>query len=66
MKPQDNYRASGRFILAREAGFLKTVGACRRLNLSTTQLLAMRRQMLQQALGVPKLPKLSGQNRAET
>jgi hypothetical protein len=53
-------------ILAREAGFLKTVGARRRLNLSTTQLLAMRRQVLQQALGVPKLPKLSGQNRTET
>jgi hypothetical protein len=44
-------------MLAREAGYLKTVGACRRLNLTTTQLLAMRRQVLQNVLG-GRLPGL--------
>ncbi len=52
-------------VLAREAGFLKTVGACRRLNLSTSQLLALRRQMLQQVLGVNRLPRLSKPEQTE-
>jgi hypothetical protein len=43
-------------ILAREAGYIPTRTACFRLNVTTTELLRMRRQMLEAALGVAKLP----------
>jgi hypothetical protein len=46
-------------LLAREAGFLKTVGACRRLDMTATQLLALRRQALEAALGMASLPALA-------
>jgi hypothetical protein len=46
-------------LLAREAGYLRTRAACQRLRVSTTQLLALRRQALEQALDVVKLPPLA-------
>jgi hypothetical protein len=60
-------RAGGAFLnaeellvlLAREAGYLPTAVACRRLNVSPTQLLVRRRQALEKALEVGKLPLLT-------
>jgi hypothetical protein len=46
-------------ILARESGYMRTAEACRRLNLSAKEMLALRRRMLQQALGTRVLPDLS-------
>ena len=46
-------------LLAREAGYLDTASACRRLSLTRTRLLALRRQLLQKVLVVPRLPRLA-------
>jgi hypothetical protein len=46
-------------LLAREAGFLKTAVACRRLNVSATQLLILRRKALEEALEVMRLPPVA-------
>jgi hypothetical protein len=46
-------------LLARESGYLKTAVACRRLNVSMTQLLALRRKALEEALSVVKLLPLA-------
>jgi hypothetical protein len=50
---------AARVVLAHEAGYLTTPNAARRLNLSNRQFLALRRELIQQALGVPQLPKLA-------
>jgi hypothetical protein len=46
-------------LLAREAGYLDTACACRRLKLTRTRLLALRRRLLQKVLVVPRLPRLA-------
>jgi hypothetical protein len=46
-------------LLAREAGYIPTRTACFRLNVTTTELLRLRRRMLEAALGVAKLPLLA-------
>jgi hypothetical protein len=43
-------------ILAREGGHIPTREACRRLRLSATDLLALRRRMLAQAVGQGFVP----------
>jgi hypothetical protein len=46
-------------IVARERGVIHTSVACRRLNLNVTDLLALRRRLVCQVLGVSKVPLLS-------
>jgi hypothetical protein len=46
-------------LLAREAGYLKTVGACRRLSVDTTRLLELRRKAIEDAMDTPKLPPMA-------
>lgn len=46
-------------ILARERGYIRTSVACKHLDLSITDLLALRRRLICQALGVSKAPLLT-------
>lgn len=46
-------------ILAREAGRITTPIACKRLSLTIKDLLALRRRLLESALGVRPLPPLT-------
>jgi hypothetical protein len=46
-------------LLAREAGYLKTVGACQRLSVSTTRLLELRRKAIEAAMDTSNLPPLA-------
>lgn len=46
-------------ILDRERGRIRTSVACKRLELPVTDLLRVRRQMLERALGVRPLPPLT-------
>jgi hypothetical protein len=52
-------------LLAREAGYLKTKGACRMLGIDATRLLGLRRRIIASVLGVDVLPRLAPGTEAE-
>jgi hypothetical protein len=56
-------RLTAAILLAREAGYLLTSTACQRLDVDPTRLLALRRELLQEALGSAALPQLVSRTR---